>query len=511
MSDRSGDLPIHGTGEHASHDMTNSHLLVQPFDYYEPATIEEAVALLAKQDVRTAVLAGGTFLLVRMKMEQPVVGGAEPGAPERLVNIAGLPELSGIQASGSALDVGALTTIWDLRNHAVVRTDYTALADACAAFGSTQIQLTGTIGGNVCNGSPASDTVPALVALEAELVLVGPSGERTVPVERFLVGPGQTAIDDGELLTRIRLPRPVGGTGSAFVKVSRVRADLAKASAAATVVRDGDRIAECRLAFGAVGPTVVRADAEEEMLVGECFSSELALAAGQAASQQVSPIDDVRSSAHYRRQVVKALCHDVLQAAWERAGLSAPQLGQGSKRSRKPGSKGAEELGGEALQPVRVGRDEERVITLTVNGVERHLSVRANELLINVLRDRLNLTGTKYGCGIGECGACTVHLDGVPTLSCLTLAVAADGREVTTVEGLEGPNGQLDPLQEAFIENAAFQCGYCTPGMLMMTKRLLAEHPAPDEDDIRDYLKGNRCRCTGFAAIVRAVQSCFEA
>jgi len=118
------------------------------------------------------------------------------------------------------------------------------------------------------------------------------------------------------------------------------------------------------------------------------------------------------------------------------------------------------------------------------------------------------LTGTKYGCGIGECGACTVQLDGVPTLSCLTLAVAVDGREVMTVEGLEGPDGQLDPLQEAFIENAAFQCGYCTPGMLMMTKRLLEENPAADEDDIRDYLKGNRCRCTGFAAIVRAVRSC---
>ena len=162
----------------------------------------------------------------------------------------------------------------------------------------------------------------------------------------------------------------------------------------------------------------------------------------------------------------------------------------------------------EVRGPVRLEAGEVRTITLTVNGVEHRLHVRPNELLINVLRERLQLTGTKYGCGIGECGACTVQLDGVPTLSCLTLAVAVDGREVMTVEGLEGPDGQLDPLQEAFIENAAFQCGYCTPGMLMMTKRLLEETPAADEDDIRDYLKGNRCRCTGFAAIVRAVRSC---
>jgi len=486
---------------HDAHDMTNSHLLVHPFDYYEPATIDEAVNLLAEQDLRSAVLAGGTFLLVQMKMERM--------APDRLVNVAGLTELSGIEAMEDGLDVGAMTTIWDLRNRAAVQADYSALADACAAFGSTQIQLTGTIGGNVCNGSPASDTVPALVALGAEVVLVGPDRQRRMPIERFLVGPGETAIDEGELLARIRVPKPAPGAGSAFVKVSRVRADLAKASAAASIVRDGDRIVDCRLTFGAVGPTVMRAGAAEEMMVGERFSSQLALAAGQEASEQVSPIDDVRSSARYRRQVVKALCHDVLQAAWERAGEEGGEAAPSPAPAETLGSGGGAKTG-IASSPLSVGIGETQPITLTVNGVERRLHVGPTELLINVLRDRLNLTGTKYGCGIGECGACTIHVDGVPRLSCLTLAVTADGREVTTVEGLEGQNGELDPLQEAFIEKAAFQCGYCTPGMLMMTKRLLAENPAPDEDDVRDYLKGNRCRCTGFAAIVRAVQSCVE-
>jgi len=124
------------------------------------------------------------------------------------------------------------------------------------------------------------------------------------------------------------------------------------------------------------------------------------------------------------------------------------------------------------------------------------------------LRERLELTGSKYGCGIGECGACTVLLNGEPVMSCLVLAIAAAGSEVVTVEGLEGPDGELDPLQEAFIEHAAFQCGYCTPGMLMTSKSLLQENPSPTEDEIRDYLKGNRCRCTGFTSIVRAVTSC---
>ncbi|MEA3376499.1 MAG: FAD binding domain-containing protein [Chloroflexota bacterium] len=485
---------------HHGHDMTNSHLLAHGFEYYEPGTLDEAIGVLSRYGQRARVLAGGTFLLVQMKMEQQ--------APECLVNVGKLPGLAEVRAVDGHLEIGALASIWDLRKSAAVQGGYTALAEACAAFGSTQIQLTGTIGGNVCNGSPASDTVPALAALDAELVLVGPDGERTLPVERFLVGPGETAIEDGELVRAIMLPDPEAGAGSAFVKISRVRADLAKASAAARIVREGECIVDCRLAFGSVGPTVIRACTAEQMLIGQTFSVESALAAGRAAAEEVAPIDDVRSSAWYRREVVKALTHDVLQAAWERAarGRAARERGSGAElRSAR-----AEGRGVEALDGLRLGPEEGHTITLTVNGQERRLTVVPNELLVNVLRERLDLTGTKYGCGIGECGACTVLLDGVPTLSCLTLAVAADGSEVTTVEGLEGAGGELDALQEAFIEHAAFQCGYCTPGMLMMTKHLLEENPRPSEEDIRDYLKGNRCRCTGFAAIVRAVESCVE-
>jgi len=494
-------MSSHAQDHRHAHDMTNSHILVQDFEYHRPATLDEAVSLLSRYGDRARVLAGGTFLLVQMKMEQM--------APECLIDVGGLAALSGTRSPEEGLGIGGATTIWELRNTSVVQRDYEALAEACAAFGSTQIQLTGTIGGNVCNGSPASDTVPALVGLGAELALVGPDGERTVPIERFLIGPGETAIEDGELLKAIRLPDPEPGAGSAFVKISRVRADLAKASAAARIVREGDCIVDCRLAFGSVGPTVIRACTAEEMLVGEPFSSEAALAAGRVAAREVTPIDDVRSSAWYRREVVKALTHDVVQAAWERAARDgAGEQGRGGAGEWRGGGTADQEEA--PLGALSLGAREKHAITLTVNGVERHFSVGPNDLLINVLRDRLGLTGTKYGCGIGECGACTVHLDGLPTLSCLTLAVAADGREVTTVEGLQGPDGALDPVQEAFIENAAFQCGYCTPGMLMMTKRLLAENPVPDEEDIRDYLKGNRCRCTGFAAIVRAVESCAE-
>ncbi|RLC77395.1 MAG: hypothetical protein DRI81_08635 [Chloroflexi bacterium] len=473
-------------GEVHAHQMTNSHILVNEFGYLEPASLEEAISLLSEYGDRAQVLAGGTNLIVWMKMEQM--------APEYVVNIGKLPGLAGVSPQDGRLEIGALTKIRAVRNAPAVRAGYTALAEACASFGSTQIQMMGTLGGNLCNGSPASDTVPALLAFDAQLVIAGPDGERTVAVDEFLIGPGKTALRNSELLTLVQLPHPRPGTGSAFIKISRVEADLAKASVAAALVRDGDRILDCRLAYGSVGPTVMRAQKAEALLAGKLFSAELALEAGKVAAEEITPIDDARSTAWYRREVVKAITHDALQTAWQRAGE------QGSRK---------QEAGSEKRDsPNPQSRIPNSEIELTVNGEQHRLRVRPNELLLNVLRERLELTGAKYGCGIGECGACTVLLNGQPVLACLVLAIAVDGSEVLTVEGLQGPNGELDPLQESFIEQNAFQCGYCTPGMLMMTKNLLQENPSPTEDEIREHLKGNRCRCTGYTAITRAVTSC---
>ena len=150
-----------------------------------------------------------------------------------------------------------------------------------------------------------------------------------------------------------------------------------------------------------------------------------------------------------------------------------------------------------------------RTIAFTLNGEPREVVVRPNDLLLNVIRDHELLTGTKYGCGIGECGTCTVQVDGKPVLSCLTLAVAADGCQVVTIEGLAG-GGRLDPVQEAFLDHAAVQCGFCTPGMIMTSRSLLDEIPQPTEEEVREYLRGCLCRCTGYASIVRAVLSVAE-
>lgn len=145
-----------------------------------------------------------------------------------------------------------------------------------------------------------------------------------------------------------------------------------------------------------------------------------------------------------------------------------------------------------------------RIVRFTLNGQPREIAVAPNELLLNVIREQEKLTGTKYGCGIGECGACVVHIDGQPILSCLELAVGVDGRDVVTIEGL-AKGRELDPVQEAFLDNGAVQCGFCTPGMIMMGRALLDRNPEPDEAQVRDYLRGSLCRCTGYSSIVRSV------
>jgi carbon-monoxide dehydrogenase small subunit len=148
-------------------------------------------------------------------------------------------------------------------------------------------------------------------------------------------------------------------------------------------------------------------------------------------------------------------------------------------------------------------------IRLTVNGKTHKLEVNLHKSLAEVLRNELKLTGVKYGCGTGECGACTVLVDGKPRLSCLTLAVSIDGKEITTIEGLP-EDGKLHPLQEAFIKHGAIQCGYCTPGMILCAKALLDENPRPTEEDVKQYLRGNLCRCTGYAQVVEAVLAAAE-
>ena len=148
-------------------------------------------------------------------------------------------------------------------------------------------------------------------------------------------------------------------------------------------------------------------------------------------------------------------------------------------------------------------------IRFTLNGQKREMKISPNLTLLELIRDELGLTGTKEGCGIGECGACTVLLDGKPVYACLTLAPKVDGREIITIEGI-GEEGKLHPLQEAFINHGAVQCGFCTPGMIMAAKALLDTNPSPSREEIKEAISGNLCRCTGYLQIVEAIEASKE-
>jgi len=152
-----------------------------------------------------------------------------------------------------------------------------------------------------------------------------------------------------------------------------------------------------------------------------------------------------------------------------------------------------------------------KVIHMVVNGQDREIEVRPNELLADVLRERLGLTGTKIGCEAGECGACTVLINGKPTLSCLTLAIECEGKEILTIEGIgDAAKGELHPLQKAFVEHYGVQCGFCTPAMILTAKALLDKNPNPVDEEIREAINGVICRCTGYMQIVESILAATE-
>jgi len=497
---------------------TNSHLLMQDFDYMEASSIEQALTWLEQyhapdKNIRSVpsqarLLAGGTDLVILMKMGRM--------APQALINISKIPGLNEITLNSETRDIshagsvsiGPLVTIHTLATHPLVNSIYPGLAMACSSFGSTQVEQMGTLGGNLCNASPAADTAPVLLALRAKLTLASRQGKRVLPLEDFFLGPGKTALRPDEMLVEITLPIPEPGSTSVFLKSSRVAADLAKASLAVALTRQGNRITACWVAMGSVAPTPTLLPEAARALEGQDFSPELLAEAGRLAASTISPIDDIRSSARYRRQMANVLLQDAMTIAFRQA--AAPRQDRTALDVSPLENTLRTRTSGVFRRSVPIVNSlpstQRQEIELNVNGCRTKVWVTANELLLNVLREKLELTGTKYACGIGECSACTIQVDGKPMLSCLILAVSASGKEITTIEGLQDPKtGALDPLQQAFIDNTAFQCGYCTPGILMTARALLNETPAPDEKQVRHYLRGNHCRCTGYASIVRAV------
>ena len=290
--------------------MVNTHIISQEFAYHEPRSLAEAVSLLQTHGSSARVLAGGTDLLVQMKLGK--------FQPQHLVYISKIPELHFL-TEGRGLRIGPLIVHRDLEKSPLVREKFSALFEAARSVTSVQVRNMGTLGGNICHASPAADSAPALIALGAQIKIAGGAGTRMLPLEAFFVGPGKTELKPGELLAEIQVPDPGPASGSAFSKLTRVAADLAKVNAAAFIHREKEVCRECRIASGAVAPTPVRLKQAEAVLRGKRFDEDLCRLAGEKAAEEIQPITDIRSTAWYRREVIKVLVRDVLQQAWVRA------------------------------------------------------------------------------------------------------------------------------------------------------------------------------------------------
>ena len=280
------------------------------FEYLEAHTLRQAIGMLQRHGEQARIVAGSTDFLVRWR--------AGFWHPDYVVNIQYIPGLSRVAFSRrNGLRLGALVTIQTLEQHPVIRQHYPALAAAAASFAGVQVRNLATVGGNICNASPSGDTLPALLAYGAECRLSGSNGHRLVALDQLFAGPGQTILAQDELLTEITLPPPSPNSGSLYIKHSpRGAMDIATVSVAAEVSVDRSGVcADARIALGAVAPTPLRAYAAEDMLRGEALGDDVLQAAANHAMSQVSPIDDVRGTARYRREMVGVLTRRALEQA----------------------------------------------------------------------------------------------------------------------------------------------------------------------------------------------------
>lgn len=291
---------------------TNTKILAQEFEYLAPKTLNEALSLLEKyKDKSARILAGGTDLLVKMKTIDLKTN--------YLINIKNIPELDFIDTF-DGLKIGAAVPLSHIERIEKVKKRYPALFEGIKSMAAIAVRNMGTITGNICNASPAADTVPSLIAYGAEVKLVSKRGERTVSVEDFITGVGKTVIKADEIITQINIPEINKNSGSAFSKKGRVKADIAKINLAVYLERENNICKDCKIVLGSVAVKAIRAKEAEGLLKGQTVNASLIDKIAKKASEEIKPIDDIRSSVEYRTEVARVMMEDTVRIAWGRAG-----------------------------------------------------------------------------------------------------------------------------------------------------------------------------------------------
>ena len=441
---------------------------------YEAQSVQDAVRLRLEHP-QAQILAGGTDVLVQVRE------GRRAGA--ELISIYGLDELRGVTLDGEEnIRIGSLTSFSHITRDPIIQKYINVLGQAVDMVGGPQIRNAGTIGGNTCNGVTSADSASTLLAWDAVVELTGAEGVRRLPIQDFYLSAGRVDIRPDEIQTALLVPKAsYEDCFGHYIKYAmRSAMDLGN--------RHHRLLGEC----GPHPGPLRHPPLPDGLRRGRSHSPALPCRRGGGGGE--APDRGDRGD----------LCPG--------GPGGHPPPGQLAGQQGLPG---AHRGGDGAAVPDRVceagGRcdgmsTQYKLIRCTINGkaVERMVDVRAS--LTDMLRNDFRLTSVKKGCEVGECGACNVIIDGECFNSCLYLAAWADGRTIRTLEGLLGPEGELSDIQQAFMDEAAIQCGFCTPGFIMTAVEILESGREYTDQELRKLLSGHLCRCTGYENILRAVK-----
>jgi len=459
--------------------------------YLNATSIEEVLQTLKEKGERARIVAGATDLI--LELERGVRKGVDT-----LIDVTRIPNLDQITLDEDGnIHLGALVT----HNHCVesklIRERAYPLARAAWEVGAPQIRNRGTVAGNLITASPANDTITPLIALGASVTLQSLNGIRKIPLQDFYTGVRKTVLQPDEMLVDIFFPALTATQRGTFIKLALRRAQaISLVNVAIILTIEADIVRSASITLGAVAPTIIHAPEAEQYLIGKQLTDEVINEAARLTMNASRPIDDIRSSAAYRREMVRVCTLRGLRSILngeEQAGMpSEAVLLWGVQKPENEMPKSHES----PSSPIET----------TVNGKKYTFKSGHDKTLLRLLREDGNLIGTKEGCAEGECGACTIFLDGKAVMACLVPAPRAHGAEIITVEGLSTESG-LHPVQDAFIQHGAVQCGYCTPGFIMSAAKLLEEKANPTHNEIEQAITGNLCRCTGYYKIVQAIEA----
>ena len=470
-------------------------------DYHSVNSVEDAVNILDEQGTNARIVAGATDLM--LEMERGVRKGINTLID--ITRIRGLDQI--ILDETGLIHIGPLVTHGECAASKMIIEQAFPLARACWDVGAPQIRNRGTVAGNIITASPANDTIPPLVGLNASVVLQSKQGLREIHLADFYKGVRLNIMKPDEMLIEIKFPALKSNQCGTFYKLGLRKAQaISLVDCAVILTLDDGRVVDAAITLGAVAPVIVHAREAEEFLRGRVLNEETIQRASELSKSAARPIDDIRSSRLYRLEMVRVCVKRALHTLASREERldypKHPVLLRANRDVNNHYINKTEELKNSVHH--KVGNIHPAIET-TINGKRYIFTSGYNKSLLRLLREEADLIGTKEGCAEGECGACTVFLDGMAVMSCLVPAVRAHGAQIVTIEGLT-KNGELHPIQQAFIDNGAVQCGYCTPGFIMSSVMLLDEIKRPNRQEIKEAISGNLCRCTGYYSIVAAIE-----